>query len=98
MIEEKHAVGLAVNISHGYIDVEPVLESFMNPKNTQVTEEILNIWSDYDNLTRHVFKRIIDLYKNRIELERIYEKNSIIDVIKYKLFQLRIVIRNLFNE
>ena len=73
MIEQKYAVGLAEGIDNEIFDIETVLESFQDVRNKEVTAEILQIWSDYNDLTKRILNRIVRLQKQRIYLEKCYE-------------------------
>lgn len=72
MIEQKYAVGLAEGIDNEIFDIETVLESFQDIRNKEVTTEILQIWNEYNYLTKRVLKRIVRLQKQRIYLEKCF--------------------------
>ena len=72
MIEQKYAVGLAEGIDNEIFDIETVLDSFQEVRNKEVTTEILQIWSDYNEVTKRILKRIVRLQKQRIYLEKCF--------------------------
>ena len=72
MIEQKYAVGLAEGIDNEIFDIETVLESFQDIRNKEVTTEILQIWNEYNEVTKRILKRIVRLQNQRIYLEKCF--------------------------
>lgn len=69
MMEEKHAVGLAEGVDNGIFDFDILIECFQNPEYANLVEDIVKIWSRYNDLTRGVLYRVLQHQINKQFLE-----------------------------